>query len=78
MVLQAYTAADKCPPKGVVKLTTISRVWQNSNRREHLVRHVFSVETKTRTYYFRAPTLLTMQLWMALLNMPPSALQTDT
>jgi hypothetical protein len=74
---EAYTETDRGTPKGVIELNDMSKVWQNTKKKDHLVRHVFTVETKNRTYLFRAPSLLTMQLWIALLNMPSSALQVD-
>ena len=69
---------DRGSPKGVIGLNDMSKVWQNTKRKEHLIKHVFTVETKNRIYLFRAPSLITMQLWMAVLNMPHSALQVDT
>lgn len=74
---QAYTSSDRGTPKGVVGLRDMTKVWQNTKKKEHLVKHVFTVETKNRTYLFRAPTLITMELWMAVLNMPPSVLQAE-
>lgn len=75
--LQAYTEADRGTPKGVIALNDMKKIWQNTKKKEHLVRHVFTVETKSRTYLFRAPSLITMELWMAVLNMPPSTLQVN-
>lgn len=76
--LQAYTEADRGTPKGVIELNDIDKVWQNTKKKDHLVRHIFTVETKNRSYLFRAPSLITMELWMAVLNMPRSALQVDS
>lgn len=75
--VQAYTEADRGTPKGVIALNDMNKIWQNTKKKEHLVRHVFTVETKSRTYLFRAPSLITMELWMAVLNMPPSTLQVN-
>ena len=78
ILLQAYTTADRGTPKGVVELNEMSKVWQNTKKKEHLIRHVFTVETKSRTYLFRAPSLLTMQMWMTVLSMPQSASHIDS
>ena len=77
ITVQAYTEADRGTPKGVIALNDMNKIWQNTKKKEHLVRHVFTVETKNRTYLFRAPSLITMELWMAVLNMPPSTLQVN-
>jgi hypothetical protein len=75
---EEFTRSDRGTPKGVIELTSMTRVWQNSKKKEHLIRHIFTVETRDRTYLFRAPSLLTMELWIAVLNMPRSALQVET
>ena len=62
----------------MVGLRDMTKVWQNTKKKDHLVKHVFTVETKNRTYLFRAPTLITMQLWVTVLNMPLSALQVES
>lgn len=74
---QTYTATDRGTPKGVVGLRDMTKVWQNTKKKDHLVKHIFTVETKNRTYLFKAPSLITMELWMAVLNMPPSVLQVE-
>jgi hypothetical protein len=76
--LQEFTTTDRGTPKGVIELTNMTKVWQNDRKKDHLVRHVFTVVTKDRTYLFRAPSLLTMQLWIAVLNMPRTTVQLDT
>ncbi|CAI8055566.1 Myotubularin-related protein 2 [Geodia barretti] len=75
---EEFTTTDRGTPKGVIELTNMTRVWQNDRKKDHLVRHIFTVVTKDRTYLFRAPSLLTMQMWIAVLNMPRTTVALDS
>ncbi|XP_003386474.2 PREDICTED: uncharacterized protein LOC100632035 [Amphimedon queenslandica] len=61
-------------PKGVIMLDDIKRV-SLSTRRIHLMSNLFQVKTPSRTYNIKAPSIITMEIWMACLRLPSSSLQ---
>jgi len=61
-------------PKGVIHLKEIVKVFQSTKRREHLIKNIFMLETRNRTYYIQAPSIITMELWVACLRLPVSSL----
>ena len=68
---QAFTNRE--PPKGVINLSDIRSVFQSIGRREHLVKNIFSVETPARIYLMQAPSIITMEVWMAALKLPTAS-----
>lgn len=70
--MQAFR--DRTEPKGVINLQDIKDVYQTT-KGDHLLKHIFLVETPQRTYHIRAPTLPTLTVWMTLLLMPLSVAQ---
>lgn len=46
-----------------------------STRRIHLMSNLFQVKTPLRTYSIKAPSIISMEIWMACLKLPYSALQ---
>lgn len=73
---QAY--CNRETPKGVIRLDDISKVFQEVKRKEHLIKNIFMLETPHRTYQMQAPTITTMYIWMACLELPVSALKLGT
>ena len=71
--MQAFS--NKEPPKGVIHLSSITKVHQNIKKRDHLIKNIFTLETPGRNYYFQAPSIITMDQWMACLTMPLSSLK---
>ena len=60
-------------PKGVISLDQIKRV-SLSSKRIHLMSNLFQVRTPLRTYNIKAPSIISMEIWMACLKLPPSSL----
>ena len=56
-------------PKGVIALKNVKRVYQNINSRNDLVRNIFCLEATGRTYYMKAPSLQSMEIWIASLQL---------
>ena len=71
--MQAYS--NRVSPKGVIRLSDISRVFQEVKRKDHLMKNIFMVETPRRTYQMQAPTITTMYIWIACLELPVSSLK---
>lgn len=69
---------NKDRPKGVIHLNEIKDVFQSTKKREHMIKHIFTVETPNRLYLFQAPSILTMELWMACLKLPVSSLASSS
>lgn len=59
---------DQNPPKGVIGLKHVKRVYQNVNSRDHLMKNIFCIETVDKTHLMKAPTLHTMDVWMGSLQ----------
>lgn len=72
---QAYLQRET--PKGVIHLKDIVQVYQSTKRREHLIKHVFTLETRSRTFLIQAPSIITMELWVACLKLPVSTLMLE-
>ena len=66
--LQAFQ--NKEAPKGVIHLCDVTRVYQSVKRKDHLQKNIFMIETPNRTYLIQAPSIITMECWMACLTMP--------
>ena len=60
-------------PKGVICLDEIKKV-SLSTKREHLVANLFQIKTPTRMYNIKAPSIISLEIWMACLKLPPSTL----
>ncbi len=75
-LLQAYSNKDT--PKGVIRLSDIIRVFQDVRKRDHLMKNIFMLETPHRTYQMQAPTIMSMYIWIACLELPVSALKLGT
>lgn len=76
MCVQAYS--NKETPKGVIRLSDISKVFQEVKRKDHLMKNIFMLETPNRIYQMQAPTIMSMYVWMACLELPVSSLKLGT
>lgn len=56
-----YTSEDKADKKGEIDLT-IATIRYGINTRKH--QHVFSVETRARTYFFKASSRAAHDTWV--------------
>ena len=68
---QAYL--EKKPPKGGFDLHDVQDVFQK-DKNSDLINHIFHVKTEARTYSIQAPSITTLNLWMACLQINPSEL----
>lgn len=67
--IQAYENKDV--PKGVIRLSDITKVYQNMRKKDHLMRNILTIETSLRTYLVQAPSITTMYIWQTCLSIPP-------
>ncbi len=71
LLIQSYENREV--PKGVIRLTDITKVYQNVKKKDHLMRNIITIETSLRTYLVQAPSISTMYIWQTCLSMPPDS-----
>jgi hypothetical protein len=69
---ERYNERDR--PKGVIGLDQIKKV-SLSTRRTHLMSNLFQIRTPARTYNIKAPSIVSMEMWIACLKLSPSQLK---